>query len=93
MLLPFVLAADLFIFRVVTPIFVRNVSSKRANDGLHTAVSNQIRTREHIRAAQTEKLLRDLEKFLRRQVGDKIFSVPVVLAADLNTLPGVGVYR
>lgn len=37
--------------------------------------------------------MESMEGFLRRHVGDKFASVPVVLNGDLNTVPGVGVYR
>lgn len=49
--------------------------------------------REHVRGAQLEYFMKKLEQFLKRQFRERFSSVPLVLAADLNTLPGVGAYR
>lgn len=34
-----------------------------------------------------------MEAFLRERFGDSYSSIPVVLAGDLNNVPGVDVYR
>ncbi|CAM9255538.1 unnamed protein product [Ascophyllum nodosum] len=46
-----------------------------------------------IRLAQAEALMQKVETFLRERFGDGYSSVPVVLAGDLNNVPGVDVYR
>ena len=37
--------------------------------------------------------MQKVETFLRERFGDGYSSVPVVLAGDLNNVPGVDVYR
>ncbi|CAM9589071.1 unnamed protein product [Ectocarpus sp. 13 AM-2016] len=46
-----------------------------------------------IRLAQAETLMAHVAAFLRERFGDDYSTVPVVLAGDLNTVPGVDVYR
>lgn len=43
--------------------------------------------------AQAEVFMSSLEAFLRERFGERYASVPVVLAGDLNNVPGVDVYR
>lgn len=49
--------------------------------------------RGDIRLAQAEVFMSSLEAFLRERFGERYASVPVVLAGDLNNIPGVDVYR
>lgn len=49
--------------------------------------------RAAVRLAQAEILMMKLAAFLRKRFGDNYSSIPVVLAGDLNTVPGVDVYR
>lgn len=49
--------------------------------------------RSGVRLAQAEALMQNIEAFLRERFGDRYSSVPVVLAGDLNNVPGVDVYR
>ncbi|CAM9232981.1 unnamed protein product, partial [Scytosiphon promiscuus] len=46
-----------------------------------------------IRLAQAEVLMASVAAFLQERFGDDYGSVPVVLAGDLNNVPGVDVYR
>ncbi|CAM9546383.1 unnamed protein product [Pylaiella littoralis] len=46
-----------------------------------------------VRLAQAEILMIKLAAFLRKRFGDNYSSIPVVLAGDLNNVPGVDVYR
>lgn len=46
-----------------------------------------------IRLAQAEVLMAKLEAFLGKRFGDDSSSIPVVLAGDLNNVPGIDVYR
>lgn len=46
-----------------------------------------------IRLAQAETLMAHVAAFLRGRFGCDYSTVPVVLAGDLNTVPGVDVYR
>lgn len=48
--------------------------------------------RAAIRLAQAEHFVARLEAFLRQRFGDAFLSVPIVLAGDLNNVPGVDVY-
>lgn len=53
---------------------------------------SQLCDRSAIRLAQAEYLVARMEAFLRQRFGDDFLSVPVVLAGDLNNVPGVDVY-
>ncbi|CAM9913441.1 unnamed protein product [Ectocarpus fasciculatus] len=46
-----------------------------------------------IRLAQAETLMAHVASFLHERFGNDYSTVPVVLAGDLNTVPGVDVYR
>lgn len=52
-----------------------------------------IRVSGAIRLAQAEVLMASVAAFLQERFGDEYGSVPVVLAGDLNNVPGVDVYR
>lgn len=56
-------------------------------------LSSRFARRDGIRLAQAEALMESMKAFLHSRFGDEASSVPVVLAGDLNTVPGVGVYR
>lgn len=68
------------------------ISLRVCSMNVYLVLRSQTCDRAAIRLAQAEHFVARLEAFLRQRFGDDFLSVPIVLAGDLNNVPGVDVY-